>query len=66
MTMDITTIPNPIYKPGAYFAFNTTLASHALATNDQKLLTIGQRLTQTTPAEVLSPVNVFSADEAAL
>ena len=66
MTMDITTIPNPIYKPGAYFAFNTTLASRALATNDQKLLIIGQRLTQTTAAEVLSPVNVFSDDEAAL
>jgi len=66
MTMDITTIPNPIYKPGAYFAFNTTLASRALATNDQKLLIIGQRLTQTTATEVLTPVNVFSDDEAAL
>ncbi|WP_163380452.1 phage tail sheath C-terminal domain-containing protein [Enterobacter hormaechei] len=66
MTMDITTIPNPIYKPGAYFAFNTTLASRALATNDQKLLIIAQRLTQTTAAEVLTPVNIFSDDEAAL
>lgn len=64
MTMDMT-IPSPIYKPGAYFGFNTTLASRALATNDQKLLIIGQRLTPTTVAEVLTPVNVFGEDEAA-
>lgn len=66
MTMDMTTIPNPIYKPGAYFGFNTTLASRALATNDQKLLIIGQRLADTATVDALTPVNVFSDDEAAL
>ncbi|MGK0740061.1 phage tail sheath C-terminal domain-containing protein [Yokenella regensburgei] len=66
MTLDITTIPGPIYKPGAYFGFNTTLASRALATNDQKLLIIAQRLATTSSVEALTPVSVFSDDEAAL
>lgn len=66
MTMDMTIIPNPIYKPGAYFAFNTTLASRALATNDQKLLIIAQRLHDSATVDALTPVNVFSDDEAAL
>ncbi|XYX39595.1 hypothetical protein WKI72_05615 [Candidatus Erwinia dacicola] len=66
MTMDMTTIPNPIYKPGAYFAFNTTLASRALASNDQKLLIIAQRLHDSATVDALTPVNVFSDDEAAL
>jgi phage tail sheath gpL-like len=64
MTFDAT-IPTPIYKPGAYFGFNTTLAARSLATNDQKLLIIGQRLTSGT-IEPLTPVDVFSEDEAAL
>ncbi|MCX8957225.1 phage tail protein [Erwinia psidii] len=66
MTLDITSIPNPIYKPGAYFGFNTTLASKALATNDQKLLIIGQRIADSATVNALTPVNVFSDDEAAI
>ncbi|WP_246579859.1 hypothetical protein [Candidatus Sodalis endolongispinus] len=38
-------IPTPTYKPGYYFGFNTTLASRALATNDQKLVILAQRTT---------------------
>ncbi|MGP3123393.1 phage tail sheath C-terminal domain-containing protein [Serratia marcescens] len=65
MSMQFTDIPNPVYKPGAYFEFNTQLASRALATNDQKLLIIGQRLTGSASVNALTPVNVFSEDEAA-
>lgn len=63
--MQFTDIPNPVYKPGAYFEFNIQLASRALATNDQKLLIIGQRLTGSASVNALTPVNVFSEDEAA-
>ncbi|MEN3257670.1 phage tail sheath C-terminal domain-containing protein [Sodalis endosymbiont of Spalangia cameroni] len=56
-------IPTPTYKPGYYFGFNTTLASRALATNDQKLVILAQRTT-TPDTDTLTPVNVFS-DEAA-
>ncbi|WP_025245901.1 hypothetical protein [Candidatus Sodalis pierantonius] len=55
-------IPTPTYKPGYYFGFNTTLASRALATNDQKLVILAQRTT-TPDTDTLTPVNVFS-DEA--
>ncbi|MEN4243889.1 phage tail sheath subtilisin-like domain-containing protein [Serratia marcescens] len=65
MSIDAT-IPNPTYKPGFYFGFNTTLASRALATNDQKLVILAQRTTLPTAAERLTPVNVFSDEEAAV
>ncbi|USS96222.1 hypothetical protein M5J15_03900 [Serratia symbiotica] len=65
MSIDAT-IPIPTYKPGCYFEFNTTLASHALATNDQKLVILAQRTTLPTVAERLTPVDVFSAEEAAV
>ncbi|HEP1045427.1 phage tail sheath subtilisin-like domain-containing protein [Serratia ureilytica] len=65
MSIDAT-IPIPTYKPGFYFGFNTTLASRALATNDQKLVILAQRTTLPTAAERLTPVNVFSDEEAAV
>ncbi|HGM6761438.1 phage tail sheath subtilisin-like domain-containing protein [Serratia ureilytica] len=65
MSIDAT-IPNPTYKPGFYFGFNTTLASRALATNDQKLVILAQRTTLPTAAERLTPVDVFSDEEAAV
>jgi len=65
MSIDAT-IPIPTYKPGFYFGFNTTLASRALATNDQKLVILAQRTTLPTVAERLTPVNVFSDEEAAV
>lgn len=65
MSIDAT-IPIPTYKPGYYFGFNTTLASRALATNDQKLVILAQRTTLPTAAERLTPVNVFSDEEAAV
>lgn len=65
MSIDAT-IPIPTYKPGFYFGFNTTLASRALATNDQKLVILAQRTTLPTAAERLTPVDVFSDEEAAV
>lgn len=65
MSIDAT-IPIPTYKPGYYFGFNTTLASRALATNDQKLLILAQLTTLPTVAERLTPVDVFSDEEAAV
>nr|WP_241391032.1 phage tail sheath C-terminal domain-containing protein [Serratia proteamaculans]ULG15501.1 phage tail protein [Serratia proteamaculans] len=65
MSIDAT-IPIPTYKPGYYFGFNTTLASRALATNDQKLVILAQRTTLPTAAERLTPVDVFSDEEAAV
>lgn len=65
MSIDAT-IPIPTYKPGFYFGFNTTLASRALATNDQRLVILAQRTTLPTAAERLTPVNVFSDEEAAV
>ncbi|MGK0686857.1 phage tail sheath subtilisin-like domain-containing protein [Serratia marcescens] len=65
MSIDAT-IPIPTYKPGFYFGFNTTLASRALATNDQKLVILAQRTTLANAAEVLTPIDVFSDEEAAV
>jgi phage tail sheath gpL-like len=56
-------IPASIRKPGAYFELNTKLAVRNLATNEQSMLLIGQRLTTGTIA-ALVPVKVFSDSEA--
>jgi len=57
-------IGSSIRKPGKYFEFNTKLAKRSLPTNLQRVLLVGQRLASgTIPA--LTPVSVFSDDEAA-
>lgn len=61
-----TGIPTTTHKPGKYFEFNYTMASRALATNDQLLAIIGQRTAGGTSTGNPTPVNVFSADEAAV
>jgi phage tail sheath gpL-like len=58
------TIPNSIRKPGAYLEFNTRLAVNTLPGNPQRVLVIGPMLS-TGRAEPLTPVSVFSDDEAA-
>ncbi|HCG2926676.1 TPA: phage tail sheath subtilisin-like domain-containing protein [Escherichia coli] len=58
-------IPSSIRKPGQYFEFNTRLAVRTLPANAQKVLILGQMIdTGTQPP--LTPVSVFSADEAAV
>ncbi|HHA2248639.1 TPA: phage tail sheath C-terminal domain-containing protein [Enterobacter ludwigii] len=57
------TIPS-VLKPGDYFEFNTTLGARSLATNDQKLVILAQRTTSGSVA-ALTPVNIFSEEEAA-
>jgi len=57
-------IPSSVRKPGKYFEFNTKLAKRSLPTNLQRVLLVGQRLESGTVA-ALTPVNVFSDDEAA-
>jgi len=57
-------IPSSIRKPGKYFEFNTKLAKRSLPTNLQRVLLVGQRLSTGTVA-ALTPVNVFSDEEAA-
>lgn len=50
--------------PGTYVGFDFSRAGRALATDDQYMVILGQRLKDgTVPA--LTPVDVFSADEAA-
>lgn len=58
-------IPSSLRKPGKYFEFNTRLAVRTLPGNLQKVLMLGQKLVAGTQA-VLSPVDVFSDDQAAL
>lgn len=59
------TIPSGIRKPGKYFEYNTKLAVRTLPANDQTVLIVGQRTVNgTVPA--LTPVDVFSGDQAAL
>lgn len=58
------TIPNSIRKPGVYIEFNTRLAVNTLPGNPQRVLVIGPMLPSGT-AEPLTPVSVFSDDEAA-
>lgn len=57
-------IPSSIRKPGKYFEFNTKLAVRTLPGNLQKVLMLGQKLTAGSQA-VLTPVDVFSDDQAA-
>src|SRR5690606_7305331 len=57
------TIPS-VLKPGDYFEFNTTLGARSLATNDQKLVILAQR-TAAASVAALTPVNIFSEEEAA-
>ncbi|XWJ89575.1 phage tail sheath C-terminal domain-containing protein [Phytobacter ursingii] len=58
-------IPSSIRKPGQYFEFNTRLAVRTLPANAQKVLILGPMLPGGSQAP-LSPVSVFSSDEAAL
>ncbi|RRW90594.1 phage tail sheath subtilisin-like domain-containing protein [Pandoraea apista] len=58
------TIPSGLRKPGKHFEYNTKLAVRTLPTNEQSVLIIGQRTKDgTVPA--LTPVDVFSGDQAA-
>jgi phage tail sheath gpL-like len=63
--VNFTGIPTTTKKPGKYFEFNYTMASRALATNDQKLVIIGQRTTASTAVESLTPIDVFSSSDVA-
>ncbi len=58
-------ISSSIRKPGDYFEFNTKLAVRTLPGNLQRVLIIGQR-TASGILPALSPVDVFSDDQAAL
>lgn len=50
-------IPASIRKPGKYFEINTKLAVRTLATNEQRVLIIAQKLP--TSAAPLEPVQIF-------
>lgn len=64
MTINITTIPNSIRKPGAYIDFDVTAATRGVPANKQKMLIIAQRLAAGTVAAG-APTQVFSDEEAA-
>lgn len=63
MTINITTIPNSIRKPGAYIDFDVTAASRGVPANKQKMLIIAQRLAAGTVAAGV-PTQIFSDEEA--
>ncbi len=56
-------IPASIRKPGKYFEINTKLAVRTLATNEQRVLIIAQKLP--TSAAPLEPVQIFDDATAA-
>ncbi|POZ63581.1 phage tail sheath subtilisin-like domain-containing protein [Chromobacterium alticapitis] len=58
-------IPASIRKPGKYFEFNTKLAVRTLPGNPQRVLVIGQRLTDTAAQPALAALDVFSDEQAA-
>lgn len=63
MTIDISTVPASIRKPGVYIEFNTSLAVRTLPANAQRLVLVVPQLVAGT-GTALVPTQIYSADDA--
>lgn len=64
MSIVITTVPSSTRKPGAYGSINTSTARLGLPAVSDRVLLLGMKLTGSGTATLLTPVRVYTLDEA--